>query len=139
MGARSAAALAKRAEKRGMTVEEYCAYERTKDKEKKQVEAGSPSVDAEAQGRKRKAEGWPEAPRSRLGDWTCTACHFVNFSSRDACKQCSADAPSKEHREHILEARKHAKEEKQRNADPSRAWQGAVGKQVSRPGARTVD
>lgn len=128
MGARSQEALAKRAAKRGMTVEEYCAYERTKDKKK----AEGPSAE-QSSGKKRKASesgtAWMDATRSRLGDWTCSECKFVNFASRDECKQCNADAPSKEHRERVLEARKRAKEEKQRNADPSRAWSGSVGKQ----------
>ena len=62
MGARSADALAKRAAKRGMTIEEYRAYDRAKNKEhekKKKGEGentGAEAGETAASGSKRKAE-----------------------------------------------------------------------------------
>ena len=123
MGARSQEALAKRAAKRNMTVEEYCASEHGKGK----------TGDAASILEKRKAPEEPysakkrgtDAPRPRHGDWTCTACQFQNFASRDECKQCGAEAPNKEERERVLAAKKKAKEQ---TSDPARAWADSVGK-----------
>ena len=126
MGARSAEALAKRAAKRGMTVEEYYVYERekSKDDESKTDSAAAKRKAPEVAARPAK-KGRADAPRPRHGDWTCTACQFQNFASRDECKQCEAEAPSKEHRERALAARKDAKE---KTTDPTRAWADSVGK-----------
>ena len=127
MGARSAEALAKRAAKRNMTVEEYCKAEKRK----------GTTGDAASIAEKRQAAGdrqvavagakraLADAPRPRHGDWTCTACQYQNFASRDECKQCGAEAPNKEERARVQAAVKAAK---QKTSDPARAWAESVGK-----------
>ena len=127
MGARSAEALAKRAAKRNMTVEEYC-----KSEQGKGSNGDAASLDAKrqaAEDRQAAAAGAKraraDAPRPRHGDWTCTACQFQNFASRDECKQCEADAPNKDERERVQAAKKAAKE---KTSDPARAWVDSVGK-----------
>ena len=142
MGARSEEALAKRAAKRNMTIEEYKAYDRAKNKEhekKKKVDVGSSKKrkvedDDQEDGNAKKAQRAgdakaPAAPPSRLGDWTCPSCSFVNFATRAKCKQCGAAAPSDGERQRVLEARRRRKEEKARTVDPSRAWEGSVASQ----------
>ena len=127
MGARSAEALAKRAAKRNMTVEEYCKAEKSKGTtgdaasiaEKRQAD-GDRQVEVAGAKRAR-----AEAPRPRHGDWACTACQFQNFASRDECKQCGAEAPNKEERARVQAAVRAAK---QKTSDPARAWAESVGK-----------
>ena len=108
MGARSAEALAKRAAKRNMTVEEYC-----KSEQGKGSNGDAASLDAKrqaAEDRQAAAAGAKraraDAPRPRHGDWTCTGCQFQNFASRDECKQCENDAPNKDERERVQAAKK---------------------------------
>ena len=127
MGARSAEALAKRAAKRNMTVEEYC-----KSEQGKGSNGDAASLDAKrqaAEDRQAAAAGAKraraDAPRPRHGDWTCTGCQFQNFASRDECKQCENDAPNKDERERVQAAKKAAKE---KTSDPARAWVDSVGK-----------
>ena len=127
MGARSAEALAKRAAKRNMTVEEYC-----KSEQGKGSNGDAASLDAKrqaAEDRQAAAAGAKraraDAPRPRHGDWTCTGCQFQNFASRDECKQCENDAPNKDERERVQAAKKAAKE---KTSDPARAWADSVGK-----------
>ena len=126
MGARSAEALAKRAAKRNMSVEEYCKAEQGKGTTGDAASLESKRQAAEdrqaAAGAKRARS---EAPRPRHGDWTCTACQYQNFASRDDCKQCEADAPNKEERARVQAAKKAAKE---KTSDPARAWAESVDK-----------
>ena len=126
MGARSAEALAKRAAKRNMTVEEYCKAEKRKGTT---GDAASIAEKRQAAGDRQAVAGAKraraDAPRPRHGDWTCTACQYQNFASRDECKQCGAEAPNKEERARVQAAVKAAK---QKTSDPARAWAESVGK-----------
>ena len=147
MGARSQEALAKRAAKRGMTIEEYIKYDREKNREheKKRKDAGTAAAAADAPaGEKRKGDSMESqakrqaansfhaaaAPATKsaaqLGDWTCPNCNFSNFVTRAKCKQCETAAPSDRERQRMLELRKRRKEEKKANVDPSRAWEGTA-------------
>lgn len=149
MGARSQEALAKRAAKRNMTVEEYVKYDREKFRaeEKKRKDAGTLAAGGEdAAGKKRKVDSVERPPKrstlsagafhaaaapanksvSQLGDWTCPNCKFSNFVTRGKCKQCETAAPSDGERQRLLEVRRLKTEEKKANVDPSRAWEGTA-------------
>jgi hypothetical protein len=110
-----------------MSVEEYCKAEQGKGTTGDAASLESKRQAAEdrqaaAAGAKRARS---EAPRPRHGDWTCTACQYQNFASRDECKQCEADAPNKEERARVQAAKKAAKE---KTSDPARAWAESVDK-----------
>ena len=145
MGARSQEALKKRADKRGMTVEEYVKYDREKNKEREKknkerdgegaASGEARNVDSAERPAKRQnlsasafhaASAPATKSASQLGDWTCPNCKFSNFVTRAKCKQCETAAPSDTERQRVLERRKLRKEEKKANVDPSRAWEGTA-------------